>query len=352
MVNVLGYDIGGANTKAAFIKTQNGKLQDVKVAIEYFPVWRDREKLTSILLKLKEQLGAKGLDGLGVTMTAELSDAYKTKREGVHNILACVKKAFPNIPIHVLNTDAKLESPGTAEEEPLGVAAANWAATGWLVAQRIKDCVVVDVGSTSTSIIPIVNWQIAAKGKTDLDKLICGELVYTGSLRTNVATIVHSVPVKNKVAGVASEFFALSGDVHLVLGNITANQYTCETADGQGKSLPESFARLARLVCADTETLTRQEIISLAQYIYNEQVLQVTKSLTKVYSYTKKLSSNEVPVVVTGLGKDFIAKKAAEKIGAKTIDLETLIQASAVVATPAFGVALMTATKLEGEIVV
>jgi probable H4MPT-linked C1 transfer pathway protein len=163
---------------------------------------------------------------------------------------------------------------------------------------------------------------------------------------------VHSVPVKNKVAGVASEFFALSGDVHLVLGNITANQYTCETADGQGKSLPESFARLARLVCADTETLTRQEIISLAQYIYNEQVLQVTKSLTKVYSYTKKLSSNEVPVVVTGLGKDFIAKKAAEKIGAKTIDLETLIQASAVVATPAFGVALMTATKLEGEIVV
>ena len=103
---------------------------------------------------------------------------------------------------------------------------------------------VVDVGSTSASIIPIVNGQVAAKGKTDLDKLICGELVYTGSLRTNVAAIVHSVPVKGGIAGVASELFALSGDVHLVLGNITEKQYTCETADGRGKSLPEALARL------------------------------------------------------------------------------------------------------------
>ena len=254
--------------------------------------------------------------------------------------------------IYVLNTDAKLEPLSNAEEEPLGVAAANWAATGWLVAQRVKDCVVVDVGSTSASIIPIVNGQVAAKGKTDLDKLICGELVYTGSLRTNVAAIVHSVPVKNGVAGVASELFALSGDVHLALGNITAKEYTCETADGRGKSLPETLARLARVVCADTEMLTQQEIINMAKYIYDKQVLQVAEGLNKVYSYTKKLASNEVPVVVTGLGKDFIARKAAEKIGVKAIvDLETLMQTDAVVATPAFGVALMTAIKLEGEIV-
>ena len=82
---------------------------------------------------------------------------------------------------------------------------------------EVKDCVVVDVGSTSASIIPIVNGQVVAKGKTDLEKLMCGELVYTGSLRTNVAAIVQSVPVKDGVAGVASELFALSADVHLIL---------------------------------------------------------------------------------------------------------------------------------------
>ena len=73
------------------------------------PVWTEPEKLASVLLRLKDCLGASNLDGLGVTMTAELSDAYATKREGVSRILACVKRLFP-IAIYVLNTDAKLES--------------------------------------------------------------------------------------------------------------------------------------------------------------------------------------------------------------------------------------------------
>ena len=72
-------------------------------------------------------------------MTAELSDAYQTKREGVHQILSCVKKAFPNLPIFVLNTDAEMVSPQFAQKNPLSVAAANWAATGWIVAQHLKE---------------------------------------------------------------------------------------------------------------------------------------------------------------------------------------------------------------------
>ena len=350
MTDVLGYDIGGANTKAAFLKTQKGKLKDVRLAVQYFPVWKEPEKLASVLSTLKKRLGADRLDGLGVTMTAELSDAYTTKREGVRQILTSVKKAFPRSPVHVLNSDAELEPIDTALGKPLGVAAANWAATGWLVAQWIKYCVVVDVGSTSSSIIPVLAGQVAARGKTDLDKLICGELVYTGSLRTNVAASVQSVPIKGAVASVASELFALSADVHLVLGNITEKQYACETADGRGKTIPEALARLARVVCADTEMLTTQEIVNMAKYIYNKQVTQVAEGLAKVYSYTKKHASSEVPVVVTGLGKDFIARKAAEKVGAESIvDLGTLMQTDASMATPAFGVALMTASKLEGE---
>ncbi len=352
MAKVLSYDVGGANTKAAFLTTKNGKLQDAKVAVEYFPIWKEPEKLANVLLELKKRLGASRLDALGVTMTAELSDVYATKSEGVHEIFSCIKSVFPNLPIYVLNSDTKLDSISVAEETPLRVAAANWAATGWLVAKRLKDCVIVDVGSTSASIIPIVNSLVVANGKTDLDKLICGELVYSGSLRTNVASIVHSVPIKNGVSGVASELFALSADVHLALGNITEKEYTCETADGRGKTVPEAFARLARVVCADTQMLTQKEIIDMAKYVYDKQVLQVSEGMSKVYSYAQKLTTNIVPIVITGQGKDFIARKAAEKIGVKSIiDLGTLIQKCAVMATPAFGLALMVATDLEGEIV-
>jgi (4-(4-[2-(gamma-L-glutamylamino)ethyl]phenoxymethyl)furan-2-yl)methanamine synthase len=350
LVEVLGFDIGGANTKAAIISVKNGKLKSLKVAVKYFPVWKHPQELTTLLLELKNQLVTNEIAGLGVTMTAELSDIYATKREGVQQILCCVKQAFPKERIYVLNTDARMVEYLSAKESPLSVAAANWAATGWLISQSIKDCVVIDVGSTSASIIPIVNGKVAAKGKTDLDKLMCGELVYTGSLRTNVATIVHSIPIKDSVAKVSSELFAQSGDVHLVLGNITKRQYTSETTDGRGKTVNEALARLARVVCADIEMLTKKEIINMAQYIFDQQVLQVAEGLTKVYNYAKRHANNKVSVVITGLGKEFIAKRAAQELGlTEIVDLANLIPSDAAVATPAFGVALMTASKLEGE---
>jgi probable H4MPT-linked C1 transfer pathway protein len=349
LVNVLGYDIGGANTKAAFVSTKKGKKRSAKVAIEYFPIWKQPQKLTKTLLALKKRLRASKVDALGLTMTAELSDVYQTKREGVRSILACVKEAFPELSIYVLTTDSELKSLDFGNKNPLKVAAANWAATGWLIAQHIKDCVVVDVGSTSTSIIPIKNGQVAACGRTDLEKLMLGELIYTGGLRTNVAAIVQSVPLRGGVASISSELFALSADIHLVLGNITEEDYTTETADGRGKTDSEALARLSRVVCADTELLTNREIIEMAKYIYCRQIKQIAKGLKKVYANVKQRDEDKIPVVVTGLGKDFLARKAAEsaKVDA-IIDQDKLMHAEASLATPAFGVALMTANKLEG----
>jgi len=349
LADVLGFDIGGANTKAALLHTKNGRLVASKVALEYFPIWKEPAKLSSVLLSLGQRLGAGHLDGLGVTMTAELSDAYATKREGVTQILSCVKQTYPDVPIHVLDTDGNLASVDEAEAAPFKVAAANWAATGWLVAQRIRDCVVVDVGSTSASIVPIVNGRVVARGKTDLEKLMFGELVYTGCLRTNVCAIVQSIPLRGGVAKVASELFATSGDVHLLLGNIAASQYVSETADGRGKTVAEASARLARTVCADTEMLTHREIVQMATYIYERQVAQVAEGLGAVNDNMKKLAGRDVSVAVTGLGRDFLARKAAEKVGVDSIvDLATLLETEAVSATPAFAVALMAACKVEG----
>ena len=353
MVSVIGWDIGGANTKAAFIRTKDGCVEELKTGIRYFPVWKDPDKLASVLLALKERLsGTAKLDCMGLTMTAELSDAYQTKREGVNHIIACAAEAFAGVPVFVLDVDAALRPIESARSEPLRVAAANWAATGWLVSQLIKTCVIIDVGSTSTSIIPVVDGRIVAAGKTDLEKLMNGELVYTGILRTNVAAIVSSVPLRNGTARVSSELFAQSGDVHLVLGSITEEEYTTETSDGRGKTRREAMARLARVVCADIEMLTEQEIVQIARYVHNRQVEQVAEGLSQVYSRTKTFTAEKIPLVVTGIGKDFIAKTAAQKVCVDTvIDLGKLIHNGVVTASPAVGVALMAASKLEGRTV-
>ena len=350
MVAVLGFDVGGANTKAVYIKMERGKKAAFSVASEYFPVWKNPGRLSQVLEGLKQYLGVIEVDALAVTMTAELSDAYQTKREGVNHILTCFQNVFENVPVYVLNSDAVLFSLQRAKAEYLRVASANWAATGWLVARKLSNALVVDVGSTTTSIIPIVNGNVAALGKTDLEKLVCGELVYTGSLRTNVVAIAQSLPSNRGTVLVSSELFALSGDVHLVLGNISTADYTSETADGRGKTVSEALARLARVVCADTDMLTEDELLGIARYLYSKQVEQIAGGIKKSYLYTKEKAKSEVPVVVTGLGKAFLAKKAAEKAGVgQIIDLASLLPSEAVYATPAFGTALMVAQKLAKE---
>jgi len=353
VVNVLGLDIGGANTKATFLKTKDGTVKELRTFIEYFPIWKSgKEQLPKVLEKLKKRLvDSTALDGVGVTITAELSDAYWTKKEGVHHVLDCVTEVFGDVALFVLDVEANLLPVKDARREPLKIASANWAATGWMISQLIKNCIVVDVGSTTTSIIPVINGKIAAEGRSDLEKLQNGELVYSGALRTNVAAIVNGIPVRGRIVGVSSELFAQSGDVHLILGNIGKEEYTAETCDGRGKTRRDAMARLARVVCADIDMLTEQEIVELAKFVYDRQVEQITGGLKQVYERIKPLLQ-EKAVVVTGLGRNFLAKKAAEKAGfSEVIDMRELMGADAAVVAPSVGVALMVASSLEGKLV-
>jgi len=353
MVSVVGLDIGGVNTKGAFIGTQKGNVKKLKTAVEYFPIWkRGRERLPQVLEKLRKLLKSATLNGVGVTMTGELSDVYWSKKEGVNHILDCVSQIFADVPTFVLNVDAKLISVNAARKKPLRVAAANWAATGWMVSQIIENCLIMDVGSTTTSIIPMINGRIAANGRTDLEKLLNGELVYTGALRTNVAAIVNHISIRGGKARVSSELFAQSGDVHLLLNHIREEDYIVETADGRKKTKKEAMARLARVVCADVDMLSEQEVIDMARFIYERQLEHIAEGLRQVYERMKQRIQGDVPVVVTGLGRNFLAEKAAGKAGLhKVIDLGELLGVNAAFVSPSVGLALMVASKLEGKAV-
>ncbi len=319
----------------------------------YLPVWKNSERLAVTLKKLaKKTCRSKHIDLMTITMTAELSDVYDTKSEGVKDILRQTENAFPNVSILVLDVNGKLKTVHEVRVKPLTVAAANWVATGWLISQLYKNCVVIDTGSTTTSIIPIVNGTIAAKGETDLEKLILGELVYTGSLRTNVAAIANMVPVKNCFARVSSEFFAQSADVHLILRNITEEQYTVETADRREKTRKESLARLARVVCADSDMLTEQEIFQIAQYIHEQQISQIAAALIQVRDCLEKIGVQNDVAVITGLGRNFLARKAASQTGfSKIVDFGELVDSDVARVSTAFAVALMGTSCLQGRLV-
>ena len=348
-IKVLGFDIGGANTKAAFVNAKNSRVVKTVVATEYFPMWKQPEKLHLVLRRLTRKTAKAGrVDFVTATMTAELADSYKTKTEGVNNILDQLERTFPHNKVLIVDVEGRLRTTAKARAEPLRVAAANWAATGWLAAQLKPDCVVVDVGSTTTSIIPVRSGKVSAEGKTDLEKLILGELVYTGSLRTNVATIVNRIPTRNGVARVSAEVFAQSADVHLILDNISQSDYTVETPDGKEKTREASLARLARVVCADTNMLNEKELVGVAEHVYGAQVTQIAEALNQVVNRLK-MEKKELTIVVTGLGRNFLARKAAQQAGfGRVTDFGELVGGDVAKVSTAFAAALMGASYLQG----
>lgn len=333
-MKIVGFDIGGANTDIAVVEFDSeGKIIDIRSDYCYLPMWIKKDELSSTLIEL---LGSDmdEIVAVGVAMTAELADGYMNKTEGVMDIAGRVKKTF-DIPLGFVGLNGMLDYEGV-KNNPLDLAAANWMATTPLAAHINPDCVLIDVGSTTTDIIPIKNGKECARGRTDLERLSTGELVYTGTLRTNVATISNKVPLKKEWVRVASELFAVSADVHLVLGNIDPTDYTCETPDGGGMSKEDCLLRLSRVVCGDLDLLSQDDVLEIAQHIYRIQVQKVAEALKEVTD-----RENLDLVVATGVGMKIIGSEAAKILNLKVVTMDEILSLEDCVVAPAVGTALL-----------
>lgn len=333
-MKIAGFDIGGANTDLAVVDfDEQGNITGIKTDFEYFPMWLKKDELGDALLRL---LGddLKDTDAVGVCMTAELVDAYNTKRDGVIDIAKKSKDSF-SVPVGFMGVNGVLSFEELVER-PDEVAAANWVATSKIASEIEENCIMIDTGSTTTDIIPIRNGSECAKGRSDLERLKTGELVYSATLRTNLAAIVDKVPLDDAPVRVSSELFATTADIHTVLGNITEEDYSCSTPDGAGKSKEECMRRISRVICGDMDMLSEPDVESIAKYIYDKQVEKVAEALLEV---SKR--ENITKVVATGLGMDIIGLKSAEVAGLESVGMDKILTKEECVVAPAVGTALM-----------
>jgi len=332
---ILGWDVGGANVKAARVEIDRGGLPSTPVVLERFlPLWREPHRLTAVLAETAGHLGRAG--AMAVTMTAELADCFATKREGVGFVLDAFDEAFPGVDLLVYGVDGRFRSAAEARREPLEVAAANWMAGAALVARIVPDALFVDVGSTTADIIPIVSGRVAACGRTDPARLASGELVYTGAQRTPVCAIVHTVPFGGRRCRVAAEHFAVAADVHVWLGRLGEADYTCETPDGRSRNRAAAGERLARMVCADREMVTDDDITAIAENVAAAQVRQIAAGIGQV---RRRLGPVCPRVAVLAGQGTFLARAAAERCGLAASDLADRLGREVARAVPAAAVA-------------
>jgi len=339
---VLGWDIGGVNTKVARLEAApDGPV--IRSVCLPFELKQDTAGLAPTLTEAARLVGATSTDLHAVTMTAELSQAFRTKREGVGFVLDALEAAFPRGRLQVYTVEERFVTPSEARALPLSVGAANWAATAALVARSVPTCVLIDVGTTSADLIPIVNGQVVVQGHTDPERLLSGELVYTGALRTPAEAVTGRVPLWGGSAAVSAEGFALIGDAHLWLGRLRPEDYTCRTPDGRPPTREFAGERLARTVCADREMLDDAAVDAIAGALADAQVRAVAEALGRILERWPAVAS----AVVAGLG-DFIAAEAAETMGLDIVRLADRLGPSARTA-PAAAVAWLLWDRMEAR---
>ena len=313
---ILGLDIGGANTKAASAEGKYAKSV-------YLPLWKN-----SPLEKVLKRINAEQKpEAVAVVITGELADCFSSKIEGLERIMTVACRAF-SCPVYFWGHDGFVENdiinPTSMTSnvdminttDILHIAAANWSASAALLAREIGDCLFVDMGSTTTDLIPIRARPLAAK--TDFLRLASGELVYMGLLRTGLACILPVARIRGHHVPLAPELFAIIADARLVLGHIDLDRYTCDTADGKDKSRSSSLRRLTRSVCADLEEIGESGALAIAEQACTEQ------KRVLVAAMERQVERHGLErVAAAGIGEWLVAE-AANTLGMERILLSEL----------------------------
>ena len=303
-MSVLGLDIGGANLKAAHA---DGTARSVG-----FPLWRTPELLAQ---QLDELIGSFApCTHLAVTMTGELADCFATKAEGVRAIVEATRRAGGNRLLGIWSTAGRFLTPAEAIAQPMLVAAANWHALATLVAQQQAPAtgVLIDIGSTTTDLIPFRVGRPYSMGLTDLGRMQSQELIYAGVERTPLSAISSVIPFRGNPVRVAAELFATSRDVYLLRGDLPEDPDDCATADGRPATRAAARERIGRMLCADREELTLDEVEQLAEAWVDAQ-LQLTRSALE--AVLNRLNEPCAVVVTSGAG-EFLAKRVVASIAA------------------------------------
>ena len=340
MTTIIGWDIGGAHVKAA--RVEDGRLVAVTRR-----ACAPHMGLAHLEAPIRETLAELGVaDVHRITMTAELSDAFEDRSTGVVSVAAIAAREIGAGDIlFYAGARGFVERAGVAQAAR-SIASANWRASAELVAQQCGEALFIDMGSTTTDLVPIRSGVICAIGETDAERLVNGELAYAGFSRGAPQSYATRAPIDGRWTPLVNESFASMADVRRVLGDLPEGESPADlspTADGRPKTVSASSARLARLVGADG--LSEAQARTLAFWFAQAQLRTIENQLSLLTS--RSAVEEDAPVIGAGVGR-IVARRLAEAQGRDYRDFADLITAPEALAAaasncaPAAALALLT----------
>jgi probable H4MPT-linked C1 transfer pathway protein len=294
-MKIVGWDIGGAHVKAVLL--QNGEV--IQVLQQSCPLWKGLDYAAHAIQTMLASFNIQPAEALhAVTMTGELVDLFPNRQTGVQEIAhLSVRLLGEQVRFYAAQYGfvALTELSRHAES----VASTNWHASAQCVAQSLSQALFVDIGSTTTDLIRIEHGQITTTAFTDAARLQTGELLYTGVVRTPLMALAKAIEFNQQTQYVAAEYFATTGDVYRLTGDLSEDAFSGVTADGGAKTQDACAVRLARMVGWDAEHASLDTWKALAQTYQHIQLNDITMAINRQLNM---MQHGATPIVVAGAG--------------------------------------------------
>ena len=302
---IVGWDIGGAHLKAVLLNAK-GKVQNIQQLP--CPLWRGLQELDTAMHNMLKIFDIKACSTLhAITMTGELVDCFNDRNEGVWAIAQLTSNFLgEDVRYYAANDSVDNDFVGFEDVKRYvtGIASANWHVSASVLAMRAPDALLIDIGSTTTDIIPIENGKIALEALSDAARLQNHTLVYTGVVRTPVMALAQKLPFEGAEINIMAEHFATMADVYRLTGELNATSDMADTADGKGKTQLESARRLARMIGYDGDQ-SLEKWVKLANACRSLQMAQIKCAAIK---YLKPAT----PIIGAGAGAFLVRAIAAQ----------------------------------------
>lgn len=335
---IAGWDVGGAHLKAVVLDS-GGEIR--YAAQRPCRLWLGIQELDAALDRVIAE--APPCASHAVTMTGELADCFASRAQGVAEITAAMARNLHPAYVRFFSGLKGFVGALDAAQSHGQIASANWLASALFCAQRVDQALLIDIGSTTTDIVVVDGGTVAARGSDDRTRLQYDELVYTGVVRTPLATLASHAPFAGEWHNLATETFATTADVYRLTGELPEYVDQMPAADNGGKTLQDCARRLARVIGAEADAAPLAAWQALARFFAERQLGSIHSACERALS--RNLLDSQAPLIAAGTGT-FIVGKLAARLGRPCFEFAELLPVAAdfrwlAACAPAYSVAML-----------
>lgn len=358
MSRTLGIDLGNSKVKYVALELAGDRpaARYATYALPFSPeLMPDRSTdfeaglvMTSAAFLAEVGLQAGAFDRVVVATSHFYS--YPTFRSALHHTARLCQSIWGDA-VRLIGSDGQLYTTAEALDrkgpEVVRFAATKFWGSAYLASKLIRDGLSVDVGTTSTDAIAIVDGQIDPASRHDPDRFNLGRLESQRLMWYGMTATPLDYAARRASVGDRSYYLyprmAQTECVTRILDLVPEELALRHAYFGRYPSREEAFFELAQAFGLDRELLSDQDLVDLAGNLHRQLIARVAEGVARVMAQAGLGHPGSIQAAVMGLGKDALARQALLACGVKhdrIVDVESVMGAELAAVSTAYGVAL------------